>query len=129
MSRPYDRGLIHQALAIARREDFTAHVGVEPAMLGPNYETRAEYRFLRRIGADVAGMSTVPEVIVAAHAGLRVLAISTVANMCLPDALTETTGDEVVAIVESAAKKLQAIVLGVLEGKDENDQAPMSNTH
>ncbi len=114
MSAPYDRALIDYSRSIARRENFVAHVGVYAALRGPNYETRAEYRFLRRIGADVAGMSTVPEVIVAAHAGLRVLALSTVANMCRPDALESTSGEEVVAIVESAASKLQSIVLGVL---------------
>ena len=114
MSRPYDRGLIDRAAALARREDFAAHQGVYAALRGPNYETRAEYRFLRRIGADVVGMSTVPEVIVAAHAGLRVLALSTVANMCFPDVLGETSGEEVVAIGNSAEPKLRAIVLGIL---------------
>ena len=73
MSRPYDQTLVSRALDIARRENFTAHRGVYVGLTGPNYETRAEYRFLRLIGGDVVGMSTVPEVIVAAHAGLRVL--------------------------------------------------------
>jgi purine-nucleoside phosphorylase len=115
MSAPYDQGLIERALEIARRENFVAHVGVYAALRGPNYETRAEQRFLRRIGADVAGMSTVPEVLVAAHAGLRVLALSTIANLCRPDAPEETSGEEVVAVVESAAPKLTKIVKGVLE--------------
>ncbi len=71
LSAAYDRELIERALAVARREDFSAHKGVYVAVTGPNLETRAEYRFLRLIGADVVGMSTVPEVLVAAHAGMR----------------------------------------------------------
>ena len=97
MSRPYDRELIDRALEIARRENFVAHTGTYIAVAGPNYETRAELRFLRKIGGDVVGMSTVPEAIVAVHAGLRVLAISTVTNECRPDSPKATTGEEVVA--------------------------------
>jgi purine-nucleoside phosphorylase len=115
MSRPYDPKLVDLSLAIARREDFVAHRGIYVSLTGPSYETRAEYRFLRRIGGDVVGMSTVPEVIVAAHAGLRVLALSTVTNMCLPDALGETSGDDVVRIAKSAEPKLRSIVVGVLD--------------
>ena len=70
MSEPYDRQLGQVALEIARRENFACHRGVMVAVSGPNLETRAEYRFLRQVGADVVGMSTVPEVIVAVHAGL-----------------------------------------------------------
>jgi len=114
MSAPYDRGLIEQALEISRRENFVAHRGVYAAMTGPNYETRAEYRFLRRIGADVVGMSTVPEVIAAIHTGLSVLALSTVANMCLPDAPATTQGEDVVKVARMAEPKLRAIVMGVL---------------
>jgi purine-nucleoside phosphorylase len=117
MSAPYDRALIDRALEIARRENFVAHIGVYAALRGPNYETRAEQRFLRRIGADVAGMSTVPEVIVATHAGLRVLALSIVANLCRPDAPEKTSGEEVVAIVAAAASKLKKIVLGILDAR------------
>ncbi len=115
MSRPYDIDLIEQAQAIARREDFVCHRGVYVALSGPNYETRAEYRFLRQIGGDVIGMSTVPEVIVAHQLGVRVLALSTVTNVCLPDALGETDGDEVVAAASNAERKLRAIVLGIAD--------------
>ena len=71
MSAPYAPALIEMALEVARKENFAAHRGVYVAVTGPNLETRAEYRFLRGIGADVVGMSTVPEVIVAVHAGLE----------------------------------------------------------
>ena len=81
----YDAILIEQALDIARRENFAAHQGVYVAMTGPNYETRAEYRFLRRIGGDVVGMSTVPEAVAASGCGLRTLALSIVTNVARPD--------------------------------------------
>ena len=119
MSRPYDPDLIGRALSIARREDFTAHRGVYVAVTGPNLETRAEYRFLRGIGADVVGMSTVPEVIVAVHSGMRVLGLSVVTDMCLPDALEPAVVEEIIAVAASAEPKLRKIVLGVL-GQEAN---------
>ncbi len=115
MSRPYDRPLIDRALEIARRENFVAHSGTYIAVAGPNYETRAELRFLRKIGGDVVGMSTVPEVIVAVHAGLRVLAISTITNECRPDTLNETSGEAVVAAAAAAEHKVRSIVMGILK--------------
>ncbi|MEK6247102.1 MAG: purine-nucleoside phosphorylase [Planctomycetales bacterium] len=115
MSEPYDRQLIDQAVQIARRENLTAHVGVYAAQLGPIYETRAEYRFLRGIGVDAAGMSTVPEVIVAAHGRLRVLAMSAIANVCIPDRLGKTSGQNVVKAASAAEPKMRSIVRGVLE--------------
>lgn len=115
MSRPYDPELVDLALAIARREDFVAHKGVFVAVLGPNLETRAEYRFLRMIGADVVGMSTVPEVIVAVHCGLRVLGCSIVTDICLPDALAAVDVAEIIAAANEAEPKLRKIILGVLE--------------
>ncbi len=114
MSRPYDPGLIRRVLEIARREDFVAHRGVYAAVTGPNLETRAEYRFLRIIGADVVGMSTVPEVLVAVHAGLRVLGLSVVTDMCFPDALKPANIEEILAAAAEAEPKLRKIVLGVL---------------
>ena len=84
------------------------------AVTGPNLETRAEYRFLRTIGADVVGMSTVPEVIVAVHAGMRVLGLSIVTDMCLPDALRPANIDEILATAAEAEPKLRKIVLGIL---------------
>lgn len=114
MSAPYDRELIEVALAIARREDFVAHKGVYVAVLGPNLETRAEYRFLRLIGADVVGMSTVPEVITAVQSGMRVLGLSVVTDMCLPDALKPAVIEEILETANQAEPKLRKIVLGVL---------------
>lgn len=114
MSCPYDPALIDRAQEIARRENFKLHRGVYVAVKGPNYEPRAEYRLLRQIGADVVGMSTVPEVIVAIHCGMRVLGLSVVSNVCCPDALGVTSGEDVVAVARSAGDKLRKIVLGVL---------------
>jgi purine-nucleoside phosphorylase len=114
MSAPYDRRLGERALAIARREDFVCHRGVYIAMLGPTYETRAEIRMLRYLGGDAVGMSTVPEAIVAAHAGLRVLGLSTITNVCSPDVPHTTSGEEVVATAETARDKLRAIVAGII---------------
>jgi purine-nucleoside phosphorylase len=114
MSRPYDPLLMRRALEIARREDFAAHRGVYVGVTGPNLETRAEYRFLRTIGADVVGMSTVPEVLVAVHAGMRVLGLSIVTDLCFPDALKPSNIEEILAIAAEAEPKLRKIVLGVL---------------
>jgi len=116
MSAPYDRRLIDRALQIARQEDFAAHKGVYAAVTGPNLETRAEYRFLRAIGADVVGMSTVPEVLVAVHAGMRVLGLSVITDMCFPDALKPADIGEILATAAAAEPKLRTIVLGILAG-------------
>lgn len=117
MSRPYDPVLIERALEIARRQNLTVHRGVYVAVLGPNLETRAEYRFLRAIGADVVGMSTVPEVIVAVQAGMRVLGLSIVTDMCLPDALHPARVEDILAVAHVAEPKLRQVVLGVLAGE------------
>lgn len=113
MSAPYDRALGDRALAIARKHDFPCHRGTYIGMLGPNYETRAEIRMLRQWG-DAVGMSTVPEVITAAHAGLKVLGLSTITNVCSPDIRHEATGEAVVAAAGAASNRLQAIVEGVI---------------
>ena len=117
MCQPYDETLIDRALEIARRENFAAHKGVYVAVTGPNLETRAEYRFLRTIGADVVGMSTVPEVIVAVHAGMRVLGLSIVTDRCLPDALKPADINEILATAAAAEPKLSKIVLGIIEAE------------
>ena len=112
---PYDRNLQKLALQVALEENIVAHRGVYVAVVGPNLETRAEYRFLRGIGADVVGMSTVPEVLVAVHAGLRVLGFSIVTDMCLPDALKPVSLEEIIAVAQEAEGKLRTIVRKVLE--------------
>lgn len=114
MIAPYDPELIAAALEIARQGDFAAHKGVYVAVTGPNLETRAEYRFLRAIGADVVGMSTVPEVIVAVHAGMRVLGLSIITDRCLPDALQPVSIEDILATAAKAEPNLRKIVLGVL---------------
>jgi purine-nucleoside phosphorylase len=116
MSAPYTPRLIDQALEVSRRENFVAHRGVYVAVTGPNLETRAEYRFLRCIGADVVGMSTVPEVIVAVHAGMQVLGVSVITDMCLPDALEVATVEKILAVARSAEPKLRAIVTAAVRG-------------
>lgn len=115
MCQPYDQALIEIALEIARRENFAAHKGVLVAVTGPNLETRAEYRFLRLIGADVVGMSTVPEAITAAHCGLRTIGFSVVTDMCLADALKPANVEEIIATANAAEPKLRALVLGILD--------------
>src|SRR3954464_1742778 len=115
MIEPYDRGLQDLALHSAREANIAAHRGVYVGVTGPNLETRAEYRFLRAIGADVVGMSTVPEVLVAVHAGMKVLGFSIVTDMCLPDALQPVSHEEIVAVAQEAEVKLRTIVKRVLE--------------
>jgi purine-nucleoside phosphorylase len=117
MCEPYCQKLVDRALEVARRESIVAHKGVFVAVSGPNLETRAEYRFLRAIGADVVGMSTVPEVIVAVHSGLKVVGFSIVTDMCLPDALEPADVPKIIATANAAEPNLRTLVLGVLAGE------------
>lgn len=110
MSRPYDPRMIERAVEIANEENIRAHVGVYVSVSGPNLETRAEYRFLRMIGADVVGMSTVPEVIVANHMGLRTFAISVVTDMCDPDHLEPANVPDIIETATKAEPKLTRIL-------------------
>jgi purine-nucleoside phosphorylase len=112
---PYDRELQNLALKVAIEQNIVAHRGVYVAVVGPNLETRAEYRFLRGIGADVVGMSTVPEVLVAVHAGIKVLGFSIITDMCLPDALHPVRIEDIIAVANEAEAKLRTVVRGVLE--------------
>ena len=118
MIEPYDRGLQRIALDAAMEAGIVARRGVYVAVSGPNLETRAEYRFLRAIGADVVGMSTVPEVLVAVHAGLKVLGFSIVTDLCLPDALEPARIEDILAVAREAEGKLRTIVRRVLERLD-----------
>ena len=112
---PYDQQLQRLALDVAIEANVVAHRGVYVAVSGPNLETRAEYRFLRAIGADVVGMSTVPEVLVAVHAGMKVLGFSIVTDLCLPDALEPARIEDILAVAREAEAKLRTIVTRVLE--------------
>jgi purine-nucleoside phosphorylase len=110
----YDRELIALAQRVALEEKIVCHKGVFVAVSGPNLETRAEYRFLRGIGADVVGMSTVPEVIVGVHCGLRNLGFSVVTDICLPDALQPVSLAEILETANAAEKKLRILVRRVV---------------
>ena len=117
MRGAYDAGLHDVARRTAARHGIELAEGVYVAMLGPNYETGAELRMLRSIGADAVGMSTVPEVIAARHAGLRVAGLSVISNYADPDRddTPEITHDEVQTIVAAAAPRVRAIVEGLVE--------------
>jgi len=110
MSGPYDPELLRLARRIALEEKIPCQQGVFVAVPGPNLETRAEYRFLRGIGADVVGMSTVPEIIVAVHSGLRSLGLSIVTDMCLADALEPVKLPEIIATANAAEKQVRVLV-------------------
>ncbi|HUX33975.1 MAG TPA: purine-nucleoside phosphorylase [Gemmatimonadaceae bacterium] len=115
MSAPYDAALRALAREVAVAEGLSLREGVYVAVAGPNLETRAEYRMLRRLGADVVGMSTVPEVLVAVHEGMRVLGISIITDACIPETLSPTSLAEVIAVAGEAEPKLGRLVHGVLE--------------
>jgi purine-nucleoside phosphorylase len=115
MCRPYDPELIALTRRVALEERIVCHQGVYVAVPGPNLETRAEYRWLRGMGADVVGMSTVPEVIVGVHAGLRNLGLSVVTDMCLPDALEPVVLEDILANAAAAEPKLRVLVRRVIE--------------
>ncbi|QDV33305.1 purine-nucleoside phosphorylase [Tautonia plasticadhaerens] len=115
MIEPYDRGLQDLALSIALDEGIPAHRGVYVGIVGPNLETRAEYRYLRGIGADVVGMSTTSEVVVAVHSGMKVLGFSIVTDLCLPDALEPVVIEEIIAVANEAEGKLRRLVTRVIE--------------
>jgi purine-nucleoside phosphorylase len=115
MSAAYDPTLRALARAVAVEQRLTLREGVYVAVAGPNLETRAEYRMLRALGADVVGMSTVPEVIIAVHGGMRVLGVSIVTDQCLPDALEPASLEKILAVAGNAEPKLTALVRGVLE--------------
>jgi purine-nucleoside phosphorylase len=115
MCHPYDQELLALAQKVALEEKISCHKGVFVAVSGPNLETRAEYRFLRGIGADVVGMSTVPEVIVGVHANMRILGLSVITDQCLPDALEPAVLADIIAVANQAEKKLRVLVRRVVE--------------
>ena len=114
MSEPYSQRLISTLQSVALERKHSIHRGVYAAVAGPNLETRAEYRFLRTIGADVVGMSTVPETIVARHMGVDVLGLSIVTDECFPDSLEPVTLQDVLAAAAIAEPVLTDLITHVL---------------
>jgi purine-nucleoside phosphorylase len=123
MCEPYDLGLVSRLEEIALEAGIRVHRGVYAAMTGPCLETRAEYRFLRQIGADAVGMSTVPETIVAVHSGLRVAGISCVTDLCLPDALKPVRIEEILRVAGEAEPKMTTLIKRLIERYDKGDGA------
>jgi purine-nucleoside phosphorylase len=115
MGQPYDRELIKLAVKVAREKHVSLHEGVYVCLSGPSFESPADLRFLRIIGADAVGMSTVPETIVARHGGTRVMAFSGISNKANLDGSTETTHEEVLAAGKMIVPKLSTIIRGVIE--------------
>ena len=118
MSDPYDVEIRSLARKIALEQGVTLHEGVYVAVPGPNLETRAEYRMLRAMGADVVGMSTVPEVIVAIHGGMKVAGFSIITDQCLPDALVPVAIETILAIAARAEPGLTRLVGTLVERLD-----------
>ena len=119
MSEPYDPALRARALAIGAEHSIRIHEGVYVVVAGPNYETGAELRYLRGIGADAVGMSTVHEVIVARHERMRVLGVSVITNSAIPtDVVADVSHDEVLSVAERAGAGLAAIIRGVVRSLD-----------
>lgn len=116
MSEPYRLDLIDKALDIAAANNITCHKGVYVAVSGPNLETRAEYRFLRIIGGDAVGMSTVPEVVVANHMGLPVFAISVLTDEGFPDTLKPVSVEEIIKVAQDAEPQMTLILKELIAG-------------
>lgn len=115
MSEPYSRDLIALTEKIAQQENLTIKKGVYAALTGPNLETAAEYKFLRIIGADVVGMSTIPEDIVAVHSGMRVLGFSVITDACVPEELQPANIPEIIKTAKEAEPKLTLLIKRVVE--------------
>lgn len=115
MSEPYTKSLVEIADQVALDNGIKMHHGVYVAVSGPNLETRAEYRFLRQIGGDVVGMSTVPEVIAAVHMSMRVLGISVITDECFPDALQPVEMKHILEAADMAEPKMTQVMIGTLE--------------
>ena len=115
MSAPYDCAMRTLAREVAVENRMQLHEGVMVAVTGPSLETRAEYRMFQLIGADIVTMSTVPEIIVAVHAGIRSLTLSVVTDECLPEALQPVNLDEIIETARSAEPRLEILVRGIIE--------------
>jgi purine-nucleoside phosphorylase len=122
MSGAYDREYRALAHQVAREQGITLKEGIYCALTGPNYETQAEVRFLERAGADAVGMSTVPEVLVARHGGMRVLGISSITNV-LHQGPSQDTHHEVLEAANKSGPELQKIILGFLQQHQQSQKA------
>jgi len=121
LDNAYDQATREHLLAVAHKEEMTLHQGVYLATLGPNYESAAEIKAFRILGADAVGMSTVPEVLVAAHCGMKIAAIATITNYATGLAHTPHSHDSVVLVASQAAEKLKRLVkCWISELKDDN---------
>lgn len=114
MSEPYERKMIDEALEIAKTNNIPCHEGVYAGVSGPNLETRAEYRYIQRIGGDAVGMSTVPEVLVARHMDLPVFAVSAITDLCDPDNLEKAEISRILAAAFQAEKGMTTIIKGLI---------------
>ena len=117
MSEPYDLGMIHDAVRIANRHDITVHQGVYAAVMGPNLETRAEYKYLGIIGADAVGMSTVPENIVARHMDIPCFAISVITDLCYPGAIKKVVLKDIIAAAMKAEPNMTRIIIELISNQ------------
>lgn len=115
MSEPYSRKLLQIGEEVALAAGIKVHQGVVVAVAGPNLETAAEYRMFQIIGADLVSMSTIPEVIVANHADIKVLGLSTVTDNCLPECLVPASLEEIIAVATSAEPRLEVLVKGIVK--------------
>lgn len=115
MSEPYTERLLEIAENVALENAIKMHQGVYISVAGPMLETKAEYRYMRQLGADVVGMSTVPEVIAAVHMGMDVLGISVITDECFPDALEPVNIEDVLAAAAMAEPKMTQVIISVLE--------------
>ena len=115
MSEPYSRDLIQLSEQIAQNEKLQIKKGVYAALSGPSLETAAEYKFLRTIGADVVGMSTIPEDIVAVHMGMKVLGLSVVTDACVPEELKPANIPEIIRIAKTTEPHLTMLIKKVVE--------------
>ncbi|NUU99970.1 purine nucleoside phosphorylase [Marinitoga sp. 1154] len=114
MSEPYDRELTEKAISVAKKLGIPVYTGVYLGITGPTFETPAELKMMRNFGADLVGMSTVPEVIVANHGGIRVLGLSAVTDKAVPDELKPVTAEEVIEIANKTGEKIAEIILSLL---------------
>ncbi len=114
MSAPYDRRFLECIEQVALKNGLSLKRAVYVAVAGPNLETGAEYRFLRAVGADIVGMSSVPECLAAVHGGMRVVGLSVVTDACFPDALKPADVNEIIRVANGAQPRLETLVTGFL---------------